>query len=140
MASTPFRLRIVGAGADHSIAALSSHAEVDFVGEVASVGAEYAAADAAIVPVLAGGGTRIKVIEAFAHQRPVVSTSMGAEGIEAQPERDLLLGDDPEAFAAACLRLMQDEALRQRLTLSALALVTRDYSQDSVNRLVASLP
>jgi glycosyltransferase involved in cell wall biosynthesis len=138
IADRPFRVRIAGAGLKPSLAAhLRTHAEVDVAGEVPDVSVEYDAADAVIVPVRAGGGTRIKVIEAFAHERPVVTTTIGAEGIEAESGRELVLAETPEDFAAACAQLMSDEALRRSLTRAGLSLVTRQYSQDAINRLVA---
>jgi glycosyltransferase involved in cell wall biosynthesis len=58
-----------------------------------------------------GSGTRIKVLEAFAHRVPVVSTTLGCEGLGVQPGREALVADTPEAFADACIRLATDPAL-----------------------------
>ena len=57
-----------------------------------------------MAPIRAGSGTRLKILEAFATALPVVSTSLGYEGIEALPEADLLIADDPKAMAEAILR------------------------------------
>lgn len=62
----------------------------------------YARAACAVAPIRAGGGTRIKILEAVALGVPVVSTSLGAEGLEFRPGEHLLLADAPAAFAAAC--------------------------------------
>jgi urease accessory protein len=70
--------------------------------------------DLAIVPVHAGGGTRIKLLEAFAHGVPVVSTRAGAFGTAAEDRIHLLLADSPEAFADACAELLCDARLRAR--------------------------
>jgi len=88
----------------------------------------YHDADVVVVPVRAGGGTRIKLLEAFSHGRPVVSTTIGAEGIDAQPDADLLVADGPDAFAARCAELMRQPALRRRLAARALELVRTRHS------------
>jgi glycosyltransferase involved in cell wall biosynthesis len=74
-----------------------------------------ATADAVIVPIRMGGGTRIKIIEAWAQRIPVVSTTVGAEGLHTESGRELLLADSPEAFASACEAVLSDVALRRRL-------------------------
>ena len=66
---------------------------------------ELAQADVAVVPIRYGSGTRLKILESFAHRVPVVSTTIGAEGLQVEHGVHLLLADDPEAFAAACERL-----------------------------------
>lgn len=80
-----------------------------------------------VVPLLAGGGTRFKVVEAMAAGLPVVSTRLGAEGIPVAHERNILLADEPRAFAEAVLRLFEDEALCRRLVAGGLELVRERY-------------
>lgn len=80
-----------------------------------------------IVPLRVGGGSRLKILEAFSMYKPVVSTSVGAEGLEVMPGRDLLLADDPQSFAAAIGRLFQDADLRKRLGFSGRVLVEKNY-------------
>lgn len=135
-AGRPVLVRIVGRIPPGDLTPLARLEGVRLAGAVPDVAPEYGDAGAVIVPLRAGGGTRIKLLEAFAHCRPVVSTSVGVEGIEAVPDRDLLVADDPEAFAAACLRLVDDPALAARLAESAARLVSARYSQDVVNRLI----
>src|SRR5262249_56848850 len=79
-------------------------------------------------PVGAGGGTRIKLLEAFSYARPVVATTVGAEGIEVTHGAELLLADAPDNFAARCAELMNAPALRRRLAERALAFVTAAHS------------
>ena len=111
-APAPVRLMLVGRGLTPKLAAVfSRQPAVTVVGEVASLHAWYAKADAVVVPLRAGGGTRIKILEAFAHQRPVVATRVGAEGLAVEDQRHLLLADSAEAFSAACLRALR---FRQR--------------------------
>jgi glycosyltransferase involved in cell wall biosynthesis len=82
---------------------------------------ELARASVAVVPIRYGSGTRIKILESFAHRVPVVSTTLGAEGLDVEDNVHLLLADDPEEFAAATVRLLGDPTLRVRLTEAARA-------------------
>ena len=68
-----------------------------------------------VVPLFAGGGMRVKILNALAEGIPIVSTTLGYEGIRLTPERDILVGDTPEAFAGAVLRLLNDPELGRRL-------------------------
>ena len=108
------------------------------IGAVPDVAGEYADADAVIVPVRAGGGTRIKVLEAFAYRRPLITTSAGLEGIEALPEEHCLIADTPGEFATQCLRLMRNPELGREVAERAYALVTSRYSPEVVARLVTA--
>lgn len=72
-----------------------------------------------VVPLLCGGGSRLKILEAMSMRVPVVSTSVGAEGVPYEDGKHLLLADGAEAFAAAVVRLLLDAQLRQRLTEQA---------------------
>ena len=128
----PIRVMIVGTGATAAIRQLSDLPEVELIGPVPDVAPWYGRADTAIIPVRAGGGTRIKVLEAFCHECPVVSTSIGIEGIAARAEEQVLIGDTPEALAEQCLRLMADPALADRLATSAAALFRRSYTFQAV--------
>jgi len=89
---------------------------VDVRGYVEAIDDELGRADLVVVPLRQGSGTRIKILEAWAHHLPVVSTSVGAEGLGAHDERELLIADDAEAFAAAVDRLLTDRALRAQVT------------------------
>jgi glycosyltransferase involved in cell wall biosynthesis len=70
-------------------------------------------------PILDGGGTRIKIIEAAAHARAVVSTPLAAEGLTFRDGTDIVLRDTVEGLAAACVQLLQDPSLAVRLGLAA---------------------
>lgn len=118
---------------------LTPYESVCLTGEVPDVRPVYERADAAIVPLRAGGGTRIKILEAFAFGRPVVSTTIGAEGIEATPDRDILMADSAEEFAKRCAELMSNPDLGRRLATNALRLVRDSYSESALKRIVASL-
>ena len=140
MAPRVFNVTIVGTGATDGIQQLTHEPEVRLVGAVPDVAPYYRDADAIVVPVRAGGGTRIKVLEAFSYRRPVVSTSIGIEGIDAHDAEHVLLADTADVFAEQCVRLMRDAALAERLTENALSLVRRAYSLEAVARTVAAFP
>lgn len=128
-----FALIVVGVGIPRKMAArLSSMKEVKLVGPVPDVEPFYEKADAAVVPIRAGGGTRIKVLEAMAYQLPLVSTVKGIEGLEVRPEVDVLLGDTPEAFAAQCCRIMTHPDLRHQLIKNAFSRVCEFYTLDKI--------
>jgi len=78
----------------------------------------FGGADVYIVPLRIGGGTRLKVLEAMSSGLPIVSTTLGAEGIELTPGQHALLADEPEAFARAVLSVLQDRD-RAHLGLAA---------------------
>jgi glycosyltransferase involved in cell wall biosynthesis len=79
------------------------------------------------VPLRAGGGMRVKILNALAQGIPIVSTTLGCEGIELTPGRDILVGDTPEAFAAEVLRALDDHALGQQLSAAGRRLVEEKY-------------
>jgi glycosyltransferase involved in cell wall biosynthesis len=128
---------LVGAGSKTALAYLAGNSGVRLRGFIEDLGPLYAAADVAVVPLRAGGGTRIKVLEAFAHRVPVVATSLGAEGIDAADGEELLLADDPEAFARACLGVKEQPDLAIRLSARAAALLAARYSPAQVDAAVA---
>lgn len=87
-----------------------------------------------IVPLRVGGGSRLKILEALAMQKPVVSTSVGAEGLEVSPGENILTADSPSEFAAAIGRLFTDEALRVRLGEAGRRLVEERYQWGQLSR------
>ena len=125
------RLRIVGSGGDDT-GWLAEHRGVELLGAVDDIGAELAAAAALVVPILWGAGTRIKILEAFAHRVPVVSTTVGAEGLDVETERELLIADDAEDFAAACQRVAADGRLAQELIDQAHRTLAAKYEESVV--------
>ena len=81
-----------------------------------------------VVPLRAGGGTRLKIFEALAMAKAVVSTTIGAEGLGVTANRDIVLADDPDTFAHAVVALLQDAPTRQRLGRAGRALVESTYT------------
>jgi len=80
-----------------------------------------------VIPVRAGGGMRVRILEAFAYAMPIVTTTVGLEGIKAQPGNDILVEDDPEAFASAVIRLLDDKELQNQLAANGRRLVEMKY-------------
>ena len=92
-----------------------------------------------IVPLRIGGGTRIKVFEAMASGIPVVSTSIGAEGLQVEHGHNILLADTPAAFAEAVTRLLESPATAQRMAAAAKSLVTENNDWSIVSRQFAEI-
>ena len=138
------QLRLVGRyRREADVSWLRRQPSVTVVGEVDDVTPELAAAAVVVVPLRFGGGTRIKTLEAFAHRRPVVTTEVGREGIDAVHGKHLLVAADAGDFARACVRVMEDRPLAVSLAEAGHQLWRRNYSWDSirprVHRLVGDL-
>ncbi|HEV8396072.1 MAG TPA: glycosyltransferase family 4 protein [Vicinamibacterales bacterium] len=86
-----------------------------------------------IVPLRAGGGTRLKIFEALAMGKAVVSTRVGAEGLSLTPGRDVAIADQPDAFAATVATLLRDPARRRALGRAGRQLVQRRYSWEQIS-------
>jgi glycosyltransferase involved in cell wall biosynthesis len=100
---------------------------VQVTGRVDDVMPYYQQAGVCVVPLRAGGGTRLKILEAMALGRPVVSTTIGCEGLAVKPGEDLLVADEPAQFAAEIVRLLTDETLYRRLAANGRKLVEQNY-------------
>lgn len=135
-------VRLVGRPAT-SVTALHRPGVLTVVGQVPSMEEELAGASVAVVPVRYGGGTRVKILESFAHRVPVVSTSLGAEGLDVADGVHLLVADDAEQFADAVVRVLRDAQLRVRLTEAAEVHYLDRYdgrlADEAVRRLVEGL-
>jgi glycosyltransferase involved in cell wall biosynthesis len=122
------RAWIVGSRPGPAVLRLGRTPGITVTGEVPSVTPYYGQADAAVNPIRAGGGTRIKAIEAFAHGVPLVSTTIGVEGLDAEAGRHVLVADAADEFAQACLRLARDRGLRAKLVAEARSLYREQYA------------
>jgi glycosyltransferase involved in cell wall biosynthesis len=121
------RLKILGKGAPPEVQALAGPG-IEVTGFVEDLRPHLASAAAVVVPLRLGGGTRLKIVEAMAMARPVVSTTLGAEGIDARPGGELVIADAPDAFAAAVAHLLQEPAAGARLGSAARRLAEERYS------------
>jgi polysaccharide biosynthesis protein PslH len=118
---------IVGARPAPELRALEGRG-VTIVGPVDDLRPYLSRAAVVVVPLRLGSGTRLKILESWAMARPVVSTSLGAEGLEAVAGLHLLIADDPAEFAAAVLRILNDPELATSLGAAGRALVSGSYS------------
>ncbi len=115
-ASSPdLEWRLIGRNPEAVARWTSGDPRIRVIGPVADAVAEIARAKVAVVPLLSGSGTRFKILEAWAAQRAVVSTPLGAAGLGAVDGQHLILRDDPHAFADAVIRLFSDTPLRSSL-------------------------
>jgi polysaccharide biosynthesis protein PslH len=122
------RLLVVGRRPDAQVRRLARvDARIEVTGEVSEMGSYFERATAVIVPLRSGGGTRLKILDAFASARPVVSTRIGAQGIEVEDGEQLLLGDEPSEFAQQVVRLLGDADLRSRLSTNGRQLIAERY-------------
>jgi glycosyltransferase involved in cell wall biosynthesis len=119
---------LVGARPPASFKRLAALPGVTVTGEVPQTQPYLGEAAVAVAPLLVGGGTRLKILEALAMEKAVVTTSLGCEGLDVVPGEHLLVADEPDAFAEAVTRLLQDDGLRARLGVGGRQLVERAYS------------
>ncbi len=105
---------------------------IEFAGTVPDMRAVIARATVCVVPLRIGSGTRLKILEAAAMAKPIVSTRVGAEGLEFVDGREIVLADEPEAFARAVADLLMDNLRRQKLGQAARRRVERQYSLKSL--------
>ncbi len=124
-------LRITGRTDDVPLARLALTEGVILTGYLDDVRPTVAQSRVCVVPLLTGGGTRLKILEAMALGTPVVSTTQGAEGLAVVPGKDVLIADEPAAFAGAVLRLLADEALCAQLAANGRELVEARYSWEA---------
>ncbi len=127
--------RIMGPGAGPAVMERQGNG-VEVLGMVDDVGPHLDRASVIVVPLRIGGGTRLKIVEALSKGKPVISTRLGAEGIDVVHQEHLLLADEPEEFAAQVERLLKDPELAARLGNSGRQLMEDRYSWRSI---VASL-
>lgn len=129
------RFSIVGADPPPEVRALSAQdASIAVTGYVADAQPIIQKSSVLVVPLRAGGGMRVKILNALAQGLPVVTTTIGCEGIAVVPERDLLVADTPEEFAEAVLRVLMEEELARALAAHGRRLVEEKYDYRVVCR------
>jgi glycosyltransferase involved in cell wall biosynthesis len=133
-----FEVRIVGE-ATPAVRALAAEPNVTVTGFVDDLERELARSDLVVVPLRLGTGTRLKILEGFAHGIPVVSTTIGAAGLDVRSGEHLLLADTPTEFASACARLLGDQALRAQVVDAARRLVESTYDWRTIERKIGEL-
>jgi polysaccharide biosynthesis protein PslH len=108
--------------------------KVHVTGWVESVEPYYRRSTVSVVPLRAGGGTRLKILESMALGRPVVSTAKGCEGLAVVDGEEIFIADSPEEFAAKTSRLLAERTLRERMAHNARQLVMARYNWDAIAR------
>jgi len=125
------------------VARLASSAGIEFTGTVPDMRPYLAAATLVVVPLRMGSGTRIKILEACAAGKAVVSTSVGAEGLELEPGREILLADKAAEFARGVVQLLRDSRLRQSIADAGRRVILERYSRlalkSSLDAVISSL-
>jgi len=125
-------LTIAGGSPTEEVRALSADPHVHVTGYVDALLPWYLASDVSIAPVRIAGGVLCKILDAMAAGLPVITTSFGNDGVGAQPNKEILVANTPEEFAAQAVRLLANADLRSRLASSGQDLVRRQFSKSSM--------
>jgi glycosyltransferase involved in cell wall biosynthesis len=126
------KLRVIGRWSAAGMARLAA-AGLEFSGFVPDL-AQSLRGGAMLVPIRVGSGIRVKILDAMSQGVPVISTSIGCEGIPASDETEILIRDDSKGFADAVVRIVRTRELRQRLARAGRVLVSRVYSPEMVRK------
>lgn len=129
-----YKMTIAGREAPDSLRKLCQHYKIDLVSDPPEIEPLYRDSALLVVPIRIGGGTRIKILEAFGYGRPVVATRIGAEGIEVEDGVHLLLADEPQAIAKACMQILNDPEAAEKLTNAGRQLVEKSYSMSMIEK------
>lgn len=133
--SGPFMVNFVGRNAGRNLAEVGNLPNVSVITNPPDVAPYYATADVVIVPIRAGGGTRIKILEAFSYRLPVVSTTIGAEGLDLTQGYHAEIADGPDQFAEACQRLFHDPNRRAALADAGYGLYSERFSTQALRNI-----
>ena len=104
---------------------------IEVAGSIPDAVSELARSRVAVVPLLSGSGTRLKILEAWAAGLPVVSTTLGAEGLPVRDGETVLLADNAEAFAGAVTRLLTCTELRHRIGTAGRMLLEKEFTWET---------
>jgi glycosyltransferase involved in cell wall biosynthesis len=126
------RFIIVGKRPIESVLDLSDRKAIIVTGEVTDVREYYQECALVVTPIRFGGGTRVKILEGMAMGKAIVSTSVGAEGISVENNRDIILEDREDIFAEKCVMLLKNKAQRREIGRHARRLVTQFYDRQAV--------
>lgn len=112
---------------------------IELTGWVEDVRPHVARGTVCVVPLRIGGGTRLKIFEAMAMGKAIVSTTIGAEGLPVRHDQDILLADEPAEFARSVVRLLRDSSERKRLGVAARKLVEENYGWPRIGKAFAEV-
>ncbi len=133
------RLTIAGKGAESLKNEVAHLSGVTWLGYVPDLGPVYERSHLAVVPLRAGGGSRLKILEAFAKHLPVVATSKALEGLAINPGQHALLAESDNEIAMAVLQLITDRSMSMQLAMSAAEFVRAHHSTALVTRRMAAI-
>lgn len=129
------QLYIVGASPEQEVLKLGTIEGVTVTGRVESVQDYYMQADIVIVPIRFGGGTRIKILEAMGYGRTVISTTIGAEGIEGENEKEFIIANTADDYIEACLKYLDQPLRRHIIEANARVFVKEKFGFDLVKEI-----
>lgn len=128
------KFSIVGGNPSARVQQLANRKGVVVTGRVLEIKPYFAEATVFVVPLRIGSGTRLKILEALAMGKAVVSTTVGAEGLALRDSEEIFIADEPEMFAAAVTRLLTDPDLRQKIGKNGRARVEQDYDWRNIGK------
>lgn len=126
------RLRIVGRGASSDFATFIHKSGAELLDGVENIQQEYHRADVLIAPIRIGSGSRYKILEAMASGLPVITTPVGASGIDVVGSRDLLISTEPVDFVSALRSILKNDGTRHAMVASARKIIERKYNWNSI--------
>ena len=127
------KFSIVGGNPSARVQKLAEKEGIVVTGRVPEIKPYFAEATVFVVPLRIGSGTRLKILEALAMGKAIVSTSVGAEGLDLKDSEEIFIADEPTVFAEAVTRLLKDPSLRRRIGESGRARVEQDYDWRSIS-------
>jgi polysaccharide biosynthesis protein PslH len=134
-----FHLNIIGRKPPPEVQALASLPHVELAADVPDVAPYYAQCDLALAPILYGGGTRIKILEALAHKRGVVATPIGAEGLPAGSANGIVVAQEPAQMAQSLEQLRQNPQTILELGAAGFNMVHQHYAMAHIERQLHAL-
>lgn len=130
------KLYLVGLRPREQLCNFADNKSIFLFSNVPDVVPHYQDASLVVVPIRIAGGTRIKILEAFACRRPVVSTTVGAEGLEVVNNKHCLIADEPQSFADACVRLFNNFEEAANIVQDAYKFVKEKYDAKIVHQMI----
>ncbi|MDE0316058.1 MAG: glycosyltransferase family 4 protein [Candidatus Poribacteria bacterium] len=128
------KFSIVGGNPSARVQKLENREGVAVTGRVPEIKPYFAEATVFVVPLRIGSGTRLKILEAMAMGKAVVSTTVGAEGLALRDGEEIFIADEPKAFAEAVTQLLTDSSLRQKIGENGRARVEQDYDWRNIGK------
>jgi len=132
------KVKIVGFNPSKEVLALA-YGNVEVTGGVDSVRPYYEEAKVVIAPILSGGGTRIKILEAMSYNRAVVSSTIGAEGLGVQNGTNILLADNAKGFSDAVVKLITSKELNTEIANNGLSMVIENFTQQTLDGIYSDM-